>query len=337
LPEVLDYSAGWPRKIAPFVGTVRYVGTPGRSKNLTQAEAIARQADGTPQAFVHEAAAGWMLGGKVAGQTAAARAHADLGNLGQTYRVVYFACDVDITDGGELGAVDACLDGAAAIIGRDKVGVYGEYDVIEHCLSNGHAAYGWQTRAWSGRNPDGSPRVSRRAALYQQVGYVYPDGVQCDRNTILLDDWGQWPRTQAPPEPDRKDPTMPYIQAPNRPGRALIPGGGVGFPTALLGGAFRKAMVGDALTEAEYDALWQFWCDRTEAGASAEAVARLEQAQAAESAAVTALAALIAAGTNDLTVDKVVAAVKAATAEALAAGTVSVDVSIHGEPPAATP
>jgi hypothetical protein len=187
MPEVLDYSAGWPRTIAPYVGTVRYVGTPGRGKNLTLAEAIAREADGTPQAYVYESTAGWMLGGRPAGSAAANAAAQDLHDLGQPYRVVYLACDIDITDSTQFAAVDACLDGAASVLGRSKVGIYGEADVIDHCMGNGKAAYGWQTRAWSGG------RVSGRACLLQQVGYVTVDGVQCDRNTILKDDWGQWP------------------------------------------------------------------------------------------------------------------------------------------------
>jgi hypothetical protein len=188
MPEVLDYSAGWPRNIAPYVGTVRYVGTPGRSKNLTLAEAVAREADGTPQAFVYESTAGWMLVGWAAGVGAATAARNDLHDLGYPdYRAIYLACDVDISTAGQLAAVDACLDGAASVLGRSKVGIYGEADVIDHCMGNGKAAYGWQTRAWSGG------RVSGRACLLQQVGYVSVDGVQCDRNTILKDDWGQWP------------------------------------------------------------------------------------------------------------------------------------------------
>jgi Domain of unknown function (DUF1906) len=194
--EVLDYSAGWPRSLSwtepdgskhTAIGTVRYVGTPGRPKNLTAPEVAYRAQHGTDQAFVYEAGAGWMLGGRTVGEDAAIAAHNDLTKLGQPYRVIYFACDIDVTDAGQLAAVDACLDGAAQVIGRSMVGIYGEADVIDHCMANGRAAFGWQTRAWSGG------RVSPRACLLQQVGYVYPAGVQCDKSTILRDDWGQWP------------------------------------------------------------------------------------------------------------------------------------------------
>ncbi len=64
-------------------------------------------------------------------------------------------------------------------------------------------------------------------------------------------------------------------------------------------------------------------------------VKRLDEAatqQKAESAAIAALAGMVSAGVNDLTVEQVTATVKDAVAQALAEGTVSVDVSVHGDP-----
>ncbi len=64
-------------------------------------------------------------------------------------------------------------------------------------------------------------------------------------------------------------------------------------------------------------------------------VKRLDEAaaqQKAESAAIAALAGMVSAGVNDLTAEQVAATVKDAVAQALAEGTVSVDVSVHGEP-----
>jgi len=102
-------------------------------------------------------------------------------------RCVYLAADFDVTSSAQMTTVERCLDGAAGVLGRGRVGVYGEADVIDACLGTRHATFGWQTRAWSGG------RVSGRAHLLQQVGYVYPGGVQCDRSTVLKADWGQWP------------------------------------------------------------------------------------------------------------------------------------------------
>lgn len=186
--EVLDYSSGYPTpsavKTAGYAGVVRYIGTPGHGKNLTRTEAQAMRAAGIPIALVYEAAAGWMRGGAPAGAAAARAALADAASCGVQARCVYLACDEDVTT--QMPTVLACLDGAAGVLGRSRVGVYGEADVIDAALP-AHATWGWQTRAWSGG------RVSAKAHLLQQTGYVYPGGVQSDRSTILRDDWGYWP------------------------------------------------------------------------------------------------------------------------------------------------
>ena len=113
-------------------------------------------------------------------------------------RPIYFAVDVDVT-AGQLAVVDAYLDGAASVLGRDRVGVYGEFDVVEHCLGGGHAAWGWQSRAWS------HGRVSERAHLVQELGQVVVGGVECDVDTAHRTDFGQWSNRE-----DDKD-VKPYI------------------------------------------------------------------------------------------------------------------------------
>lgn len=190
MAEVLDYSSGFPAPsavLAQYVGIVRYIGTPGRPKNLTPSEAQQMLAAGVPIALVYEEGAGWMLGGYQAGAAAARRALDDAQTCGVGVRCVYFACDVDVTTDEQIRAVEDCLLGAISVLGRDRVGVYGEADVIDACLSQRYATWGWQTRAWSGG------RISPRAHLLQQIGYVYPGGVQADRSTVLEADWGQWP------------------------------------------------------------------------------------------------------------------------------------------------
>ena len=191
MAEVLDYSSGHPAPAAVLAagygGVVRYAGTQGRGKNLTRAEAQAMLAAGVPIGLVYEAGAGWMLGGTEVGAGAARAVLADANQCGVGVRAVYFAADFDVTSTAQMVAVERCLDGAAQVLGRGRVGVYGEADVIDACLGSRHATWGWQTRAWS------AGRVSSRAHLLQQVGYVYPGGVQCDRNTVLRRDWGQWP------------------------------------------------------------------------------------------------------------------------------------------------
>ena len=207
MADVLDYSSGWPApsaiKAAKYVGVVRYIGTPGRGKNLTRAEAHAMLAAGVPVGLVYESSAGWMQGGVNAGVAAARAALTDAQNCGVGVRNVYFAADFDVTSTAQMVAVERCLDGAAQVLGRGRVGVYGEADVIDACLGQRHATWGWQTRAWSGG------RVSGRAHLLQQIGYVYPGGVQCDRSTVLKRDWGQWPDPARPPNGEDDMPNTP--------------------------------------------------------------------------------------------------------------------------------
>jgi hypothetical protein len=191
MTEVLDYSGGFPAPAAirsgGYVGVVRYIGTPGNPKNLTRTEAQAMLSAGIAVGLVYERTAGWMLAGADAGVRAAREALADAEHCGVGVRCVYLACDQDITTSGQMSAVEQCLDGAAQVLGRERVGVYGEADVIDACLGKEHATWGWQTRAWS------RGRVSDRAHLLQLIGAVHPGGVECDRNTVLRSDWGQWP------------------------------------------------------------------------------------------------------------------------------------------------
>jgi Rv2525c-like, glycoside hydrolase-like domain len=277
MAEVLDYSAGWPSpaaiRQAHYVGVVRYIGTPGRSKNLTRAEVREMRAAGIPIGLVYEESAAWMRGGAAAGAAAARAALADARTCGVGVRCVYLACDEDVTSTAMMQTVQKCLDGAAGVLGRGRVGVYGEADVIDACLGAKHATWGWQTRSWSGG------RVSTRAHLLQQVGYVYPDGVQSDRSTVMKTDWGQWP------DPNGDDVSAPDVWAYKIP----YPSYGADVPHAK-----------PAYSAGEYLA-----------GLSV-AAGRLLQRLDAQTAATSALATLLASGQTDLTAADVEAAVERA-------------------------
>lgn len=251
--EVLDYSSGYPApvaiKAAGYAGVVRYIGTPGRGKNLTRAEAQAMRAAGIPIALVYETSAGWALGGTQAGADAARASLADAAVCEVQVRCVYMAVDVDVTGAVQMQAVQQMLDGAAGVLGRNRVGVYGEADVIDACVP-GHAAYGWQTRAWSGG------RLSGKAAILQQIGYVDVGGVQCDRSTVLKDDWGQWPyQGDVPTAPTYGGTSMLAMTCPGRAGHVLVPGYAPGIANGLVVSGLRKCALGQDVTTAEYDAI----------------------------------------------------------------------------------
>lgn len=200
MAEVLDYSSGWPDprvvRQAGYGGVVRYIGTPGRGKNLTPQEARALRVAGVPVALVYEDTAGWMLAGSRAGVAAARAVELDAARCGVELRCCYLACDQDVVTRAQMANVMACLDGAGTVWGLAVTGVYGGLAVVDAALQGHHAMWGWQTVAWS------RGEVSALAHLYQHAGYVSVGGVQCDRNSVLRDDWGQVPRPGAASEGD---------------------------------------------------------------------------------------------------------------------------------------
>lgn len=209
--DVLDYSSGWPPpgavKAGGFSGVLRYAGTSGRPKNLTPVEATTMLDAGVPIGLVFEDTAGWMLGGYAAGQSAARAVLADAKRCGVGVRAVYFACDREILSAADMALVLSCLDGGAAALGLARQGVYGQASVISAALVGERAAWGWQTRAWS------HGVVSPYAHLLQQIGYVYPGGVQCDRSTVLRPDWGQYPSPQEDDMPLTDDDVSKIVKA----------------------------------------------------------------------------------------------------------------------------
>jgi hypothetical protein len=189
MATALDYSAGRPSgaavKGAGHDGVIRYVGTPGRTKNITAAEYADMNQQGVGVALVYENHTGDAAGGYAAGQAAARAARADADSIGfPANRPIYFAIDSDQVTSAQFAAVMSYLDGAASVIGHQCVGVYGEFDVIEQAVP-AHAAYGWQCAAWS------KGKHSAKAALYQRIGTVTVGGIGCDVNDILATDWGQ--------------------------------------------------------------------------------------------------------------------------------------------------
>lgn len=304
--DVLDYSSGWPApaavKAAGYVGVVRYIGTPGRGKNLTRTEAQAMLAAGVKVGLVYEDTAGWMRGGRTAGVNAARASMEDAANCGVGLRCVYFACDEDVTDAQTMQAVQACLAGAASVLGLARTGVYGEADVIDACVPT-YVAWGWQTRAWS------SGRVSARARMLQQVGYVSVGGVQCDRNTVLNDDWGHWPVED--------DMTQEQFDA----------------LTAQIGALYRLLSVGDARDDAPGGDPgghpWNLEKIRADMSSMRSAItAGQARSDAAIAGLVQALAQIVAAGSNGLTEEQAYDVVTRALRE----NEVHVDISVQGTP-----
>jgi photosystem II stability/assembly factor-like uncharacterized protein len=192
---VVDYAGGFSsatpgRLKAAGVGiAVRYVGSKSW-KCLSAREANALRGAGIDIAAVYETKAKWMLGGRKAGVAAAKAARsAIIACGGPRQPFVWFACD---TATNKYSTVNACLQGAASVLGANNVGVYGSYYVCANALKAHAAAKAWQTEAWS------NGHVLGNAALYQPAhktnGNLHLD---YDSDYARSDDIGQWSRSMA--------------------------------------------------------------------------------------------------------------------------------------------
>jgi Domain of unknown function (DUF1906) len=103
-------------------------------------------------------------------------------------RPIYFAVDTDTT--GE--SVSAYFDGAAAVLGRNRVGPYGSFTVVAYLMDKGFS-WAWQTYAWSGG------QVFGRAQVLQYSNGHTVGGIGVDFDHAFYDDYGQWDYT--PPVP----------------------------------------------------------------------------------------------------------------------------------------
>ncbi|MBF6172663.1 DUF1906 domain-containing protein [Nocardia blacklockiae] len=197
----LDYAAGRPGgqaiRAAGFDFVVRYLSPGGPTlpgKLLTPEEADDLRAHGVSIAATWETTADRMLAGYDAGVTDARAAVAQaLRCGGRTDRPVYFAADFDATPE-QQAPINAYLDGAATVLEREWVGIYGGYWVVKRALDSGSARWAWQTSAWSGGN------VEPHRQLHQTTRTVVVNGVVCDINEALADDFGQWDFIEAEEE-----------------------------------------------------------------------------------------------------------------------------------------
>lgn len=162
-------------------------------KNLLPGECAGLLTAGLSIVVVVEEGAGWMLYGTAAGVAAARHADAVTKALGMPGIPVYFAADFDAAPL-QQPAIHSCLDGAASVLGRNRVGVYGGYYVVKRALNAGKATYAWQTIAWSGGQWDTRAHIRQGHAV--TIG-----GASCDWDTSTRPDYGQWPRPAAPPAP----------------------------------------------------------------------------------------------------------------------------------------
>ncbi len=188
----------------------RYGGPGSSGKHLTLSEAQALSAAGIAVVANAEGSADGLINGFAAGVSWARLAEEHFRACGMPPgRPIYFSVDFDTTSG-DWDELDAAMDGAASVIGRDRVGVYGEYTIIEHFAANGKARWYWQTYAWS------SGRWSAHNHIEQYRNGVTIGGVgSVDLDRALTADYGQWTIGDTDVSPaDVKDIWQHYL-APN--------------------------------------------------------------------------------------------------------------------------
>jgi hypothetical protein len=162
-------------------------------KNLSLAEARELSAAGIWLVVVWETTAQRALAGKSAGVSDAKAAAAQAEACGMPGdRPIYFAVDWDASES-QQAAINAYLDGAASVLGRQRVGIYGGFWPVSRAFDGGHVTWGWQTYAWSGG------RWDRRAQLQQYSNDHIINGVGLDYDRAVKDDYGQW-RVGVSPE-----------------------------------------------------------------------------------------------------------------------------------------
>lgn len=184
----VDYSVSRPSLAAldaagkTFV--CRYLAKLPNAKVISRAELASLQGEGFGVVFNWEQAAGDMLKGRATGIAHAKEALRQMNNLGVGTAIpCYFSCDVDVVNTAQMNAVMAYLDGAVSVLGVRRVGVYGQYAVVNTAIPK-HATWGWQTYAWS------AGRVSGEAHLYQYHNGVSLGGGQVDLDRSLKGSFG---------------------------------------------------------------------------------------------------------------------------------------------------
>lgn len=201
-------------------------------RGISAPEYHALRSAGLDVGLYWEGAESWMLGGFTAGQNAARNAEACIAQAGMPAAIpIYFAHDIDPSPA-HWAAIDACLNGAAAVIGWERVGVYGGWALIDYMASGGTVKLLCQTSAWEyGRG------LHPAATLYQFAYNQYFNGVNCDLVRAVKPAFGQASLYEPKPQPAPTPKPSPV------PGIALPPGLNLAMLGRLYTGSSRNQVV----------------------------------------------------------------------------------------------
>lgn len=198
--EGVDFSFQRPSptnvRLGGKVFVMSYTG-PGFGKFFTGSEIRAFQSLGISVVMLAERFPDSALSGYAEGVSQAQEADSMSFTWGlPADRPIYFAVDFDMQVA-DRPAIKSFLDGCAAVIGRNRVGVYGGIRCTEWAAQNRYASWFFQTYAWSGTD------LGPAANVYQYRNNQILGGANVDLDRGLTVDFGQWPHlvpeTPAPP------------------------------------------------------------------------------------------------------------------------------------------
>jgi len=221
---------------------VRYL--TGDGKALTAAEVADYHDHGLSIALVFETTKGRALGGQAAGTVDGQSARNAAAALGIPTAVpIYFAVDFDAS-ADQQPAIDAYLKGAASVLGRDRIGVYGGLRVVTRCHDNATARWFWQTYAWSGG------KIAPFIHLYQ-----YHNGQTINHGAVdfcraYRANFGQWPQ----PADDQSQPAAAAHHY-----RVVISGGPVRLYSRIQGNVLGAVTLATyECTRSKHGGIWWY-------------------------------------------------------------------------------
>ena len=172
-----------------FSFAMRYISLDPK-KDLTSEELTELWRRGIGVGLVFETTANRALNGYNAGVQDGELSLKRCNDLGLPTSPVYFAVDFDATDA-QKPTIVSYLAGAASVLGKARVGVYGDYYVVDYVYKNKGASWFWQTYAWSGglEHP--------QAHILQWKNGETVGGLSCDLDKSLKDPFGvTYPRRE---------------------------------------------------------------------------------------------------------------------------------------------
>jgi len=200
-------------KIDPYSYVCRYLSWLPNPKVITPAEAEATAAKGWWIVANWEFAGTGLLSGTYEQQVAIGReanrqalllrvpTSSECQAAGSRPRPIYFSVDESVSES-DFPTIYNNLRGRQEGLGSDyEAGVYAEAALLDYLAGHG-IYYLWQSNAW-----DTAPGyTSPHALIVQQFSQPTVNGVQCDLDEALIEDFGQWqpgkvpfPRTPVPP------------------------------------------------------------------------------------------------------------------------------------------